>query len=98
MKYKLTGDYLLKIEPEKEKPSRLRLIIKQRGQELVCRKEGLNRLLDFIQGADEHLFKGRLQLSKAGSAINIYMKDNLIGSIEAHVLAEELNQLWHNNL
>jgi hypothetical protein len=94
MKYSLTEDYVLRIEPEKEKSSRLRLIIKQRGQELVCRKEGLNRLLDFVQGGDAHLFKGRLQLSKENDAINIYMKDSLIGSIKANVLAEELNQLW----
>jgi len=95
--FRLLNDYVLKIEPEKEKPSRLKLIVKLivklMGKELVCRKEGINPLLDFIYGPDGHLFKGRLQLSKKKTAINIYMKGDIIGTIEARNLLEELEKL-----
>jgi hypothetical protein len=93
MEFRLLHDYVLKIEPEKEKPSRLRLIIKQKGKELVCRKEGLNPLLDFIYGGNDHLFKGRLQLSKTKNAISIYMSGNIIGTIEARSFLEGLDKL-----
>ena len=91
--FRLLNDYVLKIEPEKEKPSRLKLIVKKMGKELVCRKEGINPLLDFIYGPDGNLFKGRLQLSKKKTAINIYMKGDIIGTIEARNLLEELEKL-----
>jgi hypothetical protein len=93
MEFRLLHDYILKIEPEKEKPSRVRLIVKQLGKELVCRKESLNPLLDFVYGGDDHLFKGRLQIQKTKNAISFYMNGNIIGTIEARVLADGLDKL-----
>ncbi len=93
MEFRLLNNYVLKVEPEKEKPSRVRLIIKQLGKELVCRKEGINPLLDFVYGGDERLFKGRLQISKTKNAISIYMNGDIVGTIEARVFQEGLNKL-----
>lgn len=93
MDFRLLHDYVLKIEPEKEKPSRLKLIIKQRGKELICRKEGLNALLDFVYGGNDHLIKGRLQLSKTKTAISIYLKGDIVGTIEAKTFLDGLDKL-----
>jgi len=93
MDFRLLHDYVLKIEPEKEKPGRVRLIVKQLGKELVCRKESINPLLDFVYGGDAHLFKGRLQIQKTKNAISIYMNGDIIGTIEARVMADGLDKL-----
>jgi hypothetical protein len=93
MEFRLLQDYILKIEPEKEKPSKVRLIVKQLGKEMVCRKESINPLLDFIYGGDGHLFKGRLQLSKTKSAISVYMNGNIIGTIEARKFQNGLSEI-----
>jgi hypothetical protein len=93
MEFRLLNDHILKIEPEKEKPSRLRLIVKQKGKELVCRKEGINPLLDFLYGGNDHLFKGRLQLSKTKNAVSIYINGNIIGTIEARLFINGLDNL-----
>jgi hypothetical protein len=93
MEFRLLRDHILKIEPEKEKPSRVRIIVKQLGKELICRKEGINPLLDFIYGGDDRLIKGKLQISKTKNAISIYMNGDIIGTIEARTLLEELNKL-----
>ncbi|WP_345955358.1 hypothetical protein [Mucilaginibacter sp. PAMB04168] len=93
MDFGLLHDYVLKVEPEKEKASRVRLIVKQQGKELICRKEGLNRLLDFIYGGDDHLIKGRLQLSKKKTAISIYINGDIVGTIEARAFADGLDKL-----
>ena len=91
--FPLHHDYILKIEPEKEKPSKVRLIVKQLGKELVCRKEGVNALLDFLYGGDGRLFKGRLQISKTKTSVSIYINGDIIGSIEARAFQEGLNKL-----
>ncbi len=93
MEFRLLRDHVLKIEQEKEKPSRVRIIVKQLGKELICRKEGINALLDFIYGGDDRLIKGKLQISKTKNAISIYMNGDIIGTIEARTLLEELNKL-----
>jgi len=93
MEFRLLNDYILKIEPEKEKPSKVRLIVKQLGKELVCRKESLNPLLDFIYGGDDSLIKGRLQINKTKNAISIYMNGNIIGTIEAKTFQEGMDKL-----
>ncbi len=93
MEFRLLNDYVLKIEPEKEKPSRVRLIVKKMGKELVCRKEGINPLLDFVYGNDAHLFKGRLQIKKTKSAISFYMNGDIIGTIEDRELRDGLEKL-----
>jgi len=93
MEFRLLNDYILKVEPEKEKQGRVRLIVKQLGKELVCRKESINPLLDFVYGGDDHLFKGRLQIQKTKNAISIYMNGNIIGTIEAKNFLEGLNRL-----
>lgn len=93
MEFRLLRDHVLKIEQEKEKPSRVRIIVKQFGKELICRKEGINALLDFIYGGDDRLIKGKLQISKTKNAISIYMNGDIIGTIEARTLLEKLNKL-----
>ncbi|MVN89567.1 hypothetical protein [Mucilaginibacter aquatilis] len=91
--FQLLNNYVLKIEPEKEKASRLKLIVKQMGKELVCRKEGLNPLLDFLYNNEEHLFKGRLRLSKKKGTITVYLNDEVIGTIGSRDLLEKLEKL-----
>jgi hypothetical protein len=93
MEFRLMHDYILKIEPEREKPSKVRLIIKQLGKELVCRKESINPLLDFIYGGDDHLIKGKLQINKTKNAISVYMNGNIIGTIEAKDFQDGLAKL-----
>ncbi|WP_158828150.1 hypothetical protein [Mucilaginibacter lacusdianchii] len=93
MEFRLHHDYILKVEPEKEKPNKVRLIVKQLGKELVCRKESLNPLFDFIYGGDGRLFKGRLQLSKTKNAISVYINGDIIGTIEARIFQEGMNNL-----
>lgn len=93
MEFRLLRDHVLKIEQEKEKPSRVRIIVKQLGKELICRKEGINALLDFIYGGDDRLIKGKLQISKTKNAISIYTNGDIIGTIEARTLLDELNKL-----
>ena len=93
MEFRLLNDHVLKIEPEKEKPSKVRLIFKKLGKELVCRKEGINALLDFLYGGDGRLFKGRLQISKTKTSVSLYINGDIIGSIEAKAFQDGLNKL-----
>lgn len=96
MQFRLQDNHVLKIEPEKLRPSRVRLIVKQMGKELVCRKEGINQLLEFLYSKDEHLFKGRLQISKTNDQISIWVKEQNVGSIDAKALKDGLISVLNN--
>jgi ABC-type antimicrobial peptide transport system ATPase subunit len=96
MQFRLLNDHVLKIEPEKFRPSRVRLIVKHMGTELVCRKEGINQLLEFLYSNNEHLFKGRLQISKNNDQIKILVKEENVGSIDAKTLKDGLISVLNN--
>jgi hypothetical protein len=93
MEFKLLNNHILKIEPEKEKPSKVRIIIKQMGKELICRKEGINALLDFLYDSDSRLVNGRLQINKTKTSVSFYINGDIIGSVEAKDLVSGLNKL-----
>ena len=54
---------------------KVRLIILEADQELVCRKETLKNLLNFLSTEEMNLFKGRLQLHKVNEIIEVVIKN-----------------------
>ena len=77
--YQIDLQHQFIIEKYKE---RLRLIIAQDFEEIVCRKETKKNLLNFLQNNEGHLFKGRLQLEKKEDDISIIVKGKLLGKIK----------------
>ncbi|RZL20725.1 MAG: hypothetical protein EOO96_24720, partial [Pedobacter sp.] len=60
----------LVFEPADKK---VRLIVLQADEELVCRKETIKNLQQFLSAQKAHLFKGRLQLSKNEDVIEVLL-------------------------
>ena len=60
---------------------RFRLIVFKDGLELVCRKESSKNLAAFLSSSNGQIFKGRLQLIKENTIINIQVKGDVIGAI-----------------
>ena len=60
---------------------RLRLIVLNGDEELVCHKATQAELQQFIKADKSHLFKGRLQLDKTGAHIGISVKNKTAGAI-----------------
>lgn len=54
---------------------KVRLIISEADQELVCRKETLKNLLNFLSTEEMNLFKGRLQLHKVNEIIEVVIEN-----------------------
>ena len=54
---------------------KVRLIISEADQELVCRKETIKNLQNFCNVDSTYLFKGRLQLHKHDEIIEIVIKN-----------------------
>jgi len=62
---------------------KLRLIVYEDGVEKVCRKETLKNLKAFIKSGENHLFKGRLQLSKIDIDTAVLVKGKLLGTFNS---------------
>ncbi|OCX51470.1 hypothetical protein BEL04_15700 [Mucilaginibacter sp. PPCGB 2223] len=83
----LTNNYTFAIEPITAR--RMRLVVYQNGKELVCRKENLKQLNEFLNVDEARAFKGRLQLLKHGDDIAVEVKGEPVGNIsKADLLAQ----------
>ena len=60
---------------------RVRLIVTEKKSEIVCRKESIKKLVEFISGSEKEIFKGRLRLKKSSKGISIIVKGFEIGVI-----------------
>ncbi len=89
-KYTLTNTLEFAIEAEK---SKVRLIVLESGEELVCRKERVNELHRFIELDSGTIFKGRLQLQKQKDDILISVKGGIAGSIPANDFKKLLDEV-----
>jgi len=69
-----------------------RLVVYNNGVENVCRKSTLKDLAVFMQSGENHLFKGRLQLHKVNSSINILVKGSKVGEIPVSGFLSYLQQ------
>ncbi len=77
----------LVIEPSDKK---LRLIIINNNQEIACRKEFRNKIIDFLEKENEWLFKGRLQLRKNNNLVEVYFKKALVDCISIPLFTKML--------
>jgi len=77
----LTQNYTFGIEPVTNR--RFRLIVYKDGEELVCRKENLQQLQQFLNTDEAKAFKGRLQLYKHNNDVTVEVKGQLIGTLHA---------------
>lgn len=75
----LTKNYTFGIEPVTNR--RFRLIVFKNGEELVCRKENLKQLEDFLNNDEARAFKGRLQLYKHQNDIAVEVKGETVGTL-----------------
>jgi hypothetical protein len=82
------GLYLILERYEK----RVRLVITSNKTELVCRKESFRNLEQFLQSG-QHIFKGRLQLYKDRSDVQVKVKDEILGKVPAVQLGKCLSAL-----
>lgn len=72
---------------------KLRLIIFEKNEELVCRKETIKNLQQFLSAERAHLFKGRLQLSKNDNIIEVLVKQNSAGVISSDTFKKVLETM-----
>ncbi|RZK54962.1 MAG: hypothetical protein EOO87_09055 [Pedobacter sp.] len=70
---------------------KIRLVITEADEELVCRKETLKNLQCFLAEEQAHLFKGRLQLFKSGDEIDVKVKNEIVGKISVQNFQHALN-------
>jgi hypothetical protein len=82
---KLNNELSLFFEPLNK---RVRLVVSENGEELVCRKETIKNLNNFLKTEESHLFKGRLQLDKKEANIYVILKNEIIGMISSNQLME----------
>ena len=85
----LDNGYDLAIENADKK---IRLVVYNNGVENVCRKSTLKNIATFVQSGENHLFKGRLQLQKENSGINILVKGSKVGEIPIQGFLSYLQQ------
>lgn len=78
MKHVLIRNPEFTVEPYKGK---LRFVMYEQGEEFVCRIERKKNIEAFLQGEDERIFKGRLQLQKHNHEILIVVKGKVIAAI-----------------
>lgn len=86
----LSEKLTLSFEPRGKK---VRLIISEADEELVCRQETLRKLGDFVAVEQLHIFRGRLQLKKNNDIIEIIMNHKPIAIVSANNFKETLNRL-----
>ncbi len=91
---KLNNGLLLGIECYEK---RARLVVYKNGVENVCRKESFKNLMRFVQADTGRLFKGRLQLFKSLSGIDIRVKGELTGTVEADDFKDCLEHVKNSN-
>jgi len=87
---KINGRYSFAVE---RYDKRLRLIVLDGINELVCRKVTKKELAAFLNNDEDHLFKGRLQLGKVGNDIVVNVKGNELGLINSQALLQSSNQV-----
>lgn len=87
---KLNDAYFFTIEPDGKK---VRLVVTDGCNELVCRKETFNNLNRFCEEEASRIFKGRLQLLKQDDIILVEMKGNIIGTIATSNFLKNLNDI-----
>ncbi len=71
----------------------IRLIVLQANEELVCRKETLQKLNRFLSADKAHLFRGRLQLEKKNDLIEVLVKQKSVGIISSGKFKEVLEMI-----
>ena len=86
----LNEKYTLSFEQSGKK---IRLIISAADEELVCRKETLKNLKNFLLKDQFRLFKGRLQLNKLNDIIEVIMKNKPIAIVSAGNFEHVINNL-----
>ena len=64
-------------------PKKARIIVKENGEELACRIETLKELKRVAEVGKGHFFKGRLQLDKTSSGVEVFVKDAFVGQVSA---------------
>ncbi len=89
MLLQISPSYAFGIAPDAGKQ---RLIMFKDGEEFVCRKESLRKLLDFLKVDFGHLFKGRLQLIKTKSSIYFQVKGEVVGEMSSQHFEQVLVQ------
>lgn len=72
---------------------KIRLTISEGDKELVCRKETLKNLDDFLLKEEIGIFKGRLQLYKHKAIIEVIMKGKPIAILSSKKMEKVLNKL-----
>jgi len=87
---KLLDNMILGVE---KYDSRVRIIVSNNGEELVCRKERLSTLYKFLDLEKGEAFKGRLKLRKKENYIEIIVKNNVVGHINAEELRAKINEI-----
>lgn len=87
---KINGRYSFAVE---RYDKRLRLMVLDGINELVCRKVTKKELTAFLNNDEGHLFKGRLQLDKVGNDIVVNVKGNELGLINSQALLQSSNQV-----
>jgi hypothetical protein len=80
-------NFKLGVESDEKK---IRLIIYKNDHELVCRKTSLKEIKRFLDGSEERLFKGRLQLLKDHNHILIKAKKDIAGVTDRQALYKYL--------
>ncbi|HEY9004319.1 MAG TPA: hypothetical protein VIM89_23385 [Mucilaginibacter sp.] len=77
-----------------QEEKRLRLIVFNNNEELVCHKANPIDLKRFIESEEGHLFKGRLQLDKKDGSIFLSVKGDTIGAIDLPEFERLINQSY----
>jgi len=89
-KMKLSDNMTLNIE---KYDSRVRIIVLDNGEELVCRKERMSSLNRFLELENGEVFKGRLRLCKRKNKIDVIVKNNVVGQVNVGELRAEINSI-----
>ncbi|SOD14202.1 hypothetical protein SAMN06297358_1455 [Pedobacter xixiisoli] len=85
----LNNNLIFSIEPL---VNSVRLIVSEVDHEIACRKETIKNLNSFLEGDNENIFKGRLQLSKLDQDIEIIINKIPIGKIPLYSFSKLLNE------
>lgn len=88
----LNEQLTLLFEPTDRK---VRLVVLQADEELVCRKETIKNLQQFLSTERAHLFKGRLQLNKNYNVIEVLVKQNSAGVISSNTFKKVLETMYN---
>lgn len=86
----LNEKYILSFQQLDKK---IRLILSEGDKELVCRKETLKNLDEFLSKEEVGIFKGRLQFYKHTTLIEVIMKGKPIAILSSKKMENVLNKL-----